>query len=131
MSALIAMIFVGMVIIAIGVARTWRKSENRFLLVIYMVLGVLAIFFGSFELGREITKGIPSDSIEPGKYKIVAAALDNSIITGPDSISYLVLEHDKKIVLYALPTNELQGTPKEGGILEISEIPSSQKMIFR
>ncbi|MEK7493915.1 MAG: hypothetical protein AAB630_02025 [Patescibacteria group bacterium] len=108
-----------------------KKKPDRYISYgILMGIGIGFIIAGTFVRADNTVRGTPLRSIEPGKYTVIKMAMDASFVTDANSISYLLLKEGQEVRLYALPTNELHGNPIEGGILEISEIPSSQKMVF-
>lgn len=133
MTTLIAVIVVGIAVIFLGIAVVRKTAEPYIFFVACIFFGIIITSLGSFELGREREGGKPRYSIEPGRYTIVKVVNDYSFVTDRNSRTFLLLKKDaeKDPEFYALPTNELQGTPIDGGILEVSEVPSSLKMLFR
>lgn len=133
MLALVGMMAIGAAIIGFGVMVVWERTGQHAFLLFCVVIGAFITSLFAFELGKEVTKGTPFDSIKPGRYTVVKVKTDDSFVTDRDSRTFLILKKGEKKdpEFYALPTNELEGTPTEGGALEISEIPSSTKMVFR
>ncbi|MBI5913568.1 hypothetical protein HY839_03985 [Candidatus Azambacteria bacterium] len=132
MFGLIAVILVGTLIIILGVVVVWQETKNHVFLLFCLIVGLFATSFGFFELGEEMRGGAPLRTIEPGKYMIEGVVKDESFVTDQSSRTLLIAKKstEKDAKFYALPTNELGGTPKEGQHLEVFEIPASKKMML-
>lgn len=118
---------------AISVGRGDSPKIGRYIVAnILIIIGIVLIICGTLIRAEEKLAGTPLRSIGPGKYTIIKVAGDDSFVTDARSTTHLILKDNSgKTKFYLLPTNELQGIPAEGGILEVSEIPSSTKMVFR
>lgn len=126
------------IIVIFFVYNAYRKARKEndtvdSLVVAFVTALVCAVVISSaFKAGEKWAAGSPLNAIEPGKYEVIGAVKDESFITDPSSRMLLLLTNNtrEKARFYSLPTNELQGDPQVGEVLEITEIPSTQRMVF-
>lgn len=106
------------------------KIGHRIGTILLIAVGVGIVVTGTLVRSEETMRGTPLRSIELGNY-VVAAVSDDFIIENQRSYTPLLLmDGNGKHKYYLLPTQEIAGI-SQGGILEVSEIPSSIKMTIR